>query len=690
MSSMFKKRTAGGFKPKVGPRARPAAGPSASAAAATPSVSSAPTTLSPSADSSVSLPASTSASVVGSPTPTSDTPQQRQQQQQQQQQPQSEKLPEAQSEKLPEAQSEKHKDALPAVSAKPSTKPIASSSPALATSRSRPRPRLLAKNPATTTTASATGISVTAADSAVASTSTANSATASPPATEASSPVTAQNSAPVALMTPTISMPLKFQYNAAHADNSGNTSQNVNAPSNRHGQKPTKSPATRSTAPAVTTSTPESDAAAPLYSAPQLYPAVPSLDSLPDLRVAVSTPSVTDDSQPTPADSANVSEAGSETGLDVSQPAPVTSSRKRKSPSSSTAAVSASVTTTTATTNNNKRPRQRQPRVHVSIEHDHDNTAADTDVTPSSSMRRARRRRRMRSETPPDSELQTIDLQKLTMADLTRDLRIGKKFSRHNELKERERERRIRAKTGGATPGVAELAPLGRPSATDVADEGMSSAATAAAGPQFRVVNGQIVVDQNSLVVDRHAHAALLREDMEEIEENDFTRLITSNSFRTGSKLRGPNHWTPEDTEKFYHALAMFGTDFEMISSMFPGRTRRHVKMKFNREERLAPGRINAALVGEKRVTIDMEAYAATTGVEYETVEAIEAEQQALADEHDAEERRVAAEHEAEMQRKRAELFRDEERVVDENGIETIVDSGTGPIFFGQGRKRRG
>ena len=43
--------------------------------------------------------------------------------------------------------------------------------------------------------------------------------------------------------------------------------------------------------------------------------------------------------------------------------------------------------------------------------------------------------------------------------------------------------------------------------------------------------------------------------------------------------------WHPEETEKFYKALQIFGTDFSIISKLLPGRTRKQIKNKFNKEE---------------------------------------------------------------------------------------------------------
>ncbi|GKT47959.1 transcription factor vib-1 [Colletotrichum spaethianum] len=278
-----------------------------------------------------------------------------------------------------------------------------------------------------------------------------------------------------------------------------------------------------------------------------------------------------------------------------------------------------------------------------------DGAATETDTTKTST-----RPRRARSVTPEDAENQEADLSTLTMGDLTRDLRIGKKFSRHDELLQRHREKqakareRLKAKRNGSedvasesgTPaptssGQATPAPLAPPKPTSMAST----------GPQFQIIDGQIVVDQNSLSLDRHAIAAAAAEgeDMLEIEENDFTTLTTQNSYRTGSKLKGPNVWTEEETELFYRGLRMFGTDFQMISGMFPGKNRRHVKMKFNREERHAPARIDAILVGKKELQIDLEEYKTWTKAEYEPVEAIMAAQRAQQAEFDAEQAKIKA-----------------------------------------------
>lgn len=273
---------------------------------------------------------------------------------------------------------------------------------------------------------------------------------------------------------------------------------------------------------------------------------------------------------------------------------------------------------------------------------------------------------RKRSMTPEDAEAQLVDHQKLTMADLTKDLHIGKKFSRHDELRERERQARAKGKqekeSEEASNSQGESLNNPSPGAAnqDPAASSTPSEPQQGSGVQFRIVDGQIVLDQSSLVMDRHARAVAAQQDMETIEENDFTRLITSSSFMTTSKLKGPNIWTPEETQLFYRGLAMFGTDFQIIAKMFPAKQRRHVKLKFNREEKHNPKLIDAALIGKKTTMMDMEEYKSLTGEHFESVETIEAQHRKKEEEFETAQKRLADEQAENMRKKREELFADD------------------------------
>ncbi|KAG0175150.1 Transcription factor TFIIIB component B [Apophysomyces sp. BC1015] len=135
--------------------------------------------------------------------------------------------------------------------------------------------------------------------------------------------------------------------------------------------------------------------------------------------------------------------------------------------------------------------------------------------------------------------------------------------------------------------------------------------------PQVRIVNGEIVLDTDSLVIDRNASQAnYSHEDMEVVEENSMTRKV--NSMTYGKKVSS-SRWSSEETDLFYDALSQFGTDFEMVSHLLPGRTRNQVRLKFNREERAHPDKVTDYLLRRKK-PVDIKTYQAAIGYEFEEV----------------------------------------------------------------------
>lgn len=268
---------------------------------------------------------------------------------------------------------------------------------------------------------------------------------------------------------------------------------------------------------------------------------------------------------------------------------------------------------------------------------------------------------RHRSPTPEDAEEQEVDQRQVKMGDLVKDLRIGKKFSRHDELLERQRMKKLKAKMGAAAAAAAlndNDSAAGSKAGTPAPGNGESSApnpALADGAPQFQIIDGQIVVNQSTLQFDRHAAAAREAGELEEEVEDDFTHHTTSNTYM--KKVQKPNHWTEIETETFYRGLRMWGTDFALLCKMFPGKNRRHIKLKFNREERAHPAKVNAALVGEKKVSIDLDEYKSHTGLEYKSVDEIEAEQARVEEEFEAEQMRAEEEAAEEARKKKEELF---------------------------------
>ncbi|KAI1777740.1 hypothetical protein F4818DRAFT_407809 [Hypoxylon cercidicola] len=307
--------------------------------------------------------------------------------------------------------------------------------------------------------------------------------------------------------------------------------------------------------------------------------------------------------------------------------------------------------------------KRRAPRKKATAERDGTTPAEGEEGAQSASVTS---KGRERSPTPEDPENVTVDHGTMKMAELTQDLGIGKRFKHADAIQERAREarerfrqkklekqRRLLGLVPEEDPASREGTPAegegnGRDSALARARElGASASADAQHTVGYDVVDGQIIINQQSLVVDRHA-AHRDMSTLETVEEDEFSHVTTSVSFRRESRKTGPNHWTEEDTEKFYRLLGMFGTDFEMIASMFPGKSRRAVKLKFNREENLRPKRIDATVMvrGEKKVGIDLEEYKSHQQ-SWQESDKIMAEHAELVREHEEDIRRLKEERRA-------------------------------------------
>ncbi|KAI8880193.1 hypothetical protein K501DRAFT_287025 [Backusella circina FSU 941] len=134
---------------------------------------------------------------------------------------------------------------------------------------------------------------------------------------------------------------------------------------------------------------------------------------------------------------------------------------------------------------------------------------------------------------------------------------------------------------------------------------------------QVRIVDGQIVLDMDSLTVERpHGTAAYEEGSMEVVEESSTTRKVNSKTYGKHTQTR---RWSKLETEDFYEAISQFGTDFEMIAHILPGRTRNMVRSKFNKEEKVNPQKVTDYLIN-KRKKMDLEKYKAMTGIEFEEV----------------------------------------------------------------------
>lgn len=222
-----------------------------------------------------------------------------------------------------------------------------------------------------------------------------------------------------------------------------------------------------------------------------------------------------------------------------------------------------------------------------------------------------RKGRPPREPTPSDAEDHTIDPEETFMNSLaSRNIRVGKLSNREKEMrkvdwaavKERRREEDTR--------------PIQSKQEQEAADRALAEASAALegqqieSGPRFREINGEIRMVPESGTIDREADADREIAEYEIIEDQDITARVTSRSFLKNNK-RFPNdfilpgqgrRWNVESTDLFYQGLKSFGTDFQMISQMFPGSTRRSIKTKFTREERENPERVREALHGQSEI----------------------------------------------------------------------------------------
>ncbi|KAK0251447.1 hypothetical protein LTR91_014083 [Friedmanniomyces endolithicus] len=277
------------------------------------------------------------------------------------------------------------------------------------------------------------------------------------------------------------------------------------------------------------------------------------------------------------------------------------------------------------------------------------------------------------SSDPEDHE---IDPEKLSMYELTHYKKYGKVSDREKKMREinwgevrRKRNEEIarimageqqgkrKKRSADETPGDAVPSTEGPPETAEDGEEvpeagNAANAATRSSQPppapnadleaeqeaparglQLRIVNGVIVEDEASLTINRAGDVNAANDALDGVieEENDLTQRLNRttwiNSRRRDPTARIPmwkaksDPWTEAETERFYEQLAIFGTDFDILSRMFPPKTRRQLKAKFNREERLDDQRITDTLLGKgirPAAAMSLKTYAEETGRDLE------------------------------------------------------------------------
>lgn len=118
---------------------------------------------------------------------------------------------------------------------------------------------------------------------------------------------------------------------------------------------------------------------------------------------------------------------------------------------------------------------------------------------------------------------------------------------------------------------------------------------TITSGPVVQIVNGEIVLQESSVVINR-ASTKLGDEDASVVEEEAQLAVVgaTANSFTNRNKSQ---RWTADQTRLFYHALRQVGTDFGTMEAFFnEKRTRKQLKRKYQAEMTRNPLLVEKAL----------------------------------------------------------------------------------------------
>ncbi|XP_073790725.1 uncharacterized protein isoform X20 [Danio rerio] len=120
--------------------------------------------------------------------------------------------------------------------------------------------------------------------------------------------------------------------------------------------------------------------------------------------------------------------------------------------------------------------------------------------------------------------------------------------------------------------------------------------------PRVKVAeDGSLIIDEESLTVQvLRANGPNPAEDRDPIFERGST--TTYSSFRKGTYTKP---WSNGETEMFFLAISMVGTDFSMIGQLFPHRGRLEIKNKFKKEEKNNAWRIDKAFKEKRRLDLD-------------------------------------------------------------------------------------
>ncbi|TDG43351.1 hypothetical protein AWZ03_010219 [Drosophila navojoa] len=159
----------------------------------------------------------------------------------------------------------------------------------------------------------------------------------------------------------------------------------------------------------------------------------------------------------------------------------------------------------------------------------------------------------------------------------------------------------IKAEANGSSVGSVDES---KPTSDELLEAKTELTATTAAMPvpQLKLdANGEMIIDEKTLEIETTAEV-----EARKVLANSSLILMDETTGDNGFYKRHKRTptWTPADTIRFYRSLQIIGTDFSLMCQMFPKRTRRDLKLKYKREERVNGQLINKALLYPKAFNI--------------------------------------------------------------------------------------
>ncbi|XP_070780752.1 transcription factor TFIIIB component B'' homolog [Enoplosus armatus] len=200
----------------------------------------------------------------------------------------------------------------------------------------------------------------------------------------------------------------------------------------------------------------------------------------------------------------------------------------------------------------------------------------------------------------------TLDPAKMTMRDLIRYLPVSNPMTSSIEDSAQENETVVPPSPGreesperAQEPEVVPKIASPREEEEEEVEEEQEEALMV---PQVKVAeDGSLIIDEESLTVEvQRAKGPNPAQDRDPIFERGST--TTYSSFRKGTHSKP---WSSEETDMFFLAVSMVGTDFSMICQLFPHRARSEIKNKFKKEERENAWRIDKAFRERRKLDIE-------------------------------------------------------------------------------------